>query len=326
MAFFDFNKAFEEISSEINAIQFSREPKELYDPVTYFLGLGGKKMRPLLVLLGSYLYDDDYRRAIKPSLAVELFHNFTLIHDDIMDNAPLRRGQKTVHEKWNQNIALLAGDVTLIEAYELLAFVPAQIRDDIYKKFNLTARQVCEGQQFDMNFEQQGEVSITSYIEMIKLKTAVLLGFSMYLGARLGGAEMEDAEKLYNAALNLGISFQIKDDYLDVFGHQEKVGKLVGGDIIANKKTYLLLNAFQLADAADKKNLHDLLHNPQNTKEEKVKKVTLLYEKLGVRQQTEIAMNQYFQQSLLLLDQLAASPEKKEFLKKYFTDLKDRES
>lgn len=322
----NFKEAIEKINAEIAALPLDKQPKELYEPVSYFLHIGGKRMRPLLTILGCYLFDEKIEKAIKPSIAIELFHNFSLIHDDIMDNAPLRRGMQTIHEKWNRNIAILAGDITLIEAYEMLAHVESEIRTEIFAKFNQTAREVCEGQQFDMNFESLNEVSIESYINMIKLKTAVLLGFSMFLGAKIGGANSAEAEKIYYAALNMGISFQIKDDLLDVFGDEKKVGKRVGGDIVSNKKTFLLLKAFEKADKDQKNELHSLLNQSSIDDKNKIESVVKIYNDLHIKELTQNEIELYFNIALQNIESIAVPIERKEFLKKYFTDLLNRDS
>lgn len=322
----DLDKISAEIHSEITALKLDRKPSELYDPVKYILQLGGKRMRPLLSILSCYAFTDEYRKAIKPSLVVELFHNFTLIHDDIMDKAPLRRGMQTVHEKWNTNIALLSGDVTLIEAYELLAYVDSEIRLEIFQLFNLTAKQVCEGQQFDMNFETSDKVHLEEYIEMIRLKTAVLLGFSMYMGARIGGASQHDAQKMYNIANKIGIGFQIKDDYLDAFGDQDKFGKQVGGDILANKKTYLLLSAMQLADAETLSRLKMILSTNVLKGNDKIFEMLSIYQKLNIKDVAQNAIKSYFDEALFDLKHIGIETSKKQFLVSYFKKLMERES
>jgi geranylgeranyl diphosphate synthase, type II len=323
---FDIKTATNQLITEINGLKFERKPNELYDPVAYILTLGGKRMRPLLSLLTCYAFDSEYEKAIKPSLLVELFHNFTLIHDDIMDKAPLRRGMPTVHEKWNENIALLAGDVTLIEAYELFEYIPENIRWEIFKLFNLTAKQVCEGQQMDMNFEKQSKVPLEEYIEMIGLKTAVLLGFSMYLGARIGGASAVDAQKMYSIGKRIGIGFQIKDDYLDVYGDADKFGKQVGGDILANKKTFLLLSALERADAESLSRLKLIIASSVFRGNEKVSEVISLYNKLNIKEITFKAMEQYFKEALSDLQNMNIEEFKKSFLVNYFKLLMERES
>lgn len=322
----DLKLAYIRLNEAIEKLSLNGQPSELYEPVKYFLQLGGKRMRPLLSLIGCHLFDNDYEKALKPAIAIELFHNFTLIHDDIMDNAPLRRGMPTVHEKWNRNIALLAGDITLIFAYELLSHAPTKVKDELYLRFNLTARQVCEGQQFDMNFENQAAVTLEQYIEMITLKTAVLLAYSMYQGARIGGASHQDAENLYQCALLMGISFQIKDDWLDVYGNSQKVGKRVGGDIIANKKTYLLISALEQANTHQKATLHQLLTDRCIAGDDKVSAVMDIYKQLNIEQQTLQAIEKYFNQAVDLLNKIQASESKKQYLLNYFTELLNREN
>lgn len=320
---FDFNEATTKLNAEIAALNFDKKPQELYHPVRYFLDLGGKRMRPLLSLLSCYIFDNEYIKATKASLAIEIFHNFTLIHDDIMDNAPLRRGKPTVHEKWNRNIALLAGDVTLIEAYEHLEYLPNEIRKDVVKRFNKTAFEVCEGQQFDMNFELREEVSIEEYIEMIRLKTAVLLGFSMYMGAKIGNATEIEANKMYEVALNIGLAFQIKDDYLDVYGDAKKFGKQVGGDILSDKKTFLLLSALKSKNNTD---LIKIISNKNISSNEKINKVLAIYEKENIKHITEIEMKKYFDKAIEILKTVNADESKKSFISQYFNDLMTRET
>src|SRR5690606_31980665 len=215
-------------------------PKSLYDPLHYILSLGGKRIRPILTLAAAQMFSDNYKAAMPQSIAIEMFHNFSLIHDDIMDKAPLRRGKTTVHKKWNTNTAILSGDLLLIKAYEQLAQCKPNYLPEILHVFNKTATQVCEGQQFDMDFETAQTVTVNNYLEMIRLKTAVLLGCSLQIGAIIGAANQNDAQNCYTFGENLGIAFQLMDDYLDAFGNPEKFGKQVGGDILANKKTYLL--------------------------------------------------------------------------------------
>ncbi|MDX2189484.1 MAG: polyprenyl synthetase family protein [Bacteroidota bacterium] len=313
------------INQEINSIDYNRKPERLYEPINYFMGLGGKRMRPVLSILSCYLFNNDFEKAVKPSLALELFHNFTLIHDDIMDNAPLRRGMPTVHEKWNVNVAILSGDVTLIKAYEMLEYIAPDIRLEIFKLFNHTAKEVCEGQQFDMDFEQRSDVSIDEYIKMISLKTAVLLGLSMYMGARIGGASTDEAQLMYDIAKNMGISFQIKDDYLDVFGEAEKVGKFVGGDIVSGKKTFLLIKAYELADANQKNELNRLLNDQNIEKVSKVNAVLNIYNQLNIKDISYGATISYFDKAIFSLNQLNVDHSKKQFVIQYFKDLLGRE-
>lgn len=322
MITFDFEKVSQLLNEEISTLNFEKNPKELYQPVRYFLNLGGKRMRPLLAVLSCYLFDNDYFKSIKSSIAIELFHNFTLLHDDIMDKAPLRRGMPTVHEKWNENIALLAGDVTLIEAYQQLENLPESVRKDVVKMFNKTAFEVCEGQQFDMNFEIRNDVTIDEYLEMIRLKTAVLLGFSMYMGARIGGASINESLKMYDCAVAMGIAFQIKDDYLDAFAQSEKFGKQIGGDILADKKTFLMLKALSL----DEKNELKTIIQTKTKSENKVAQVLEIYNNLNIKEITFKEMQKYFDKALEILKTIETESNKKIFIEQYFIQLINREN
>ncbi|MEB2776882.1 polyprenyl synthetase family protein [Algoriphagus sp. D3-2-R+10] len=278
-----------------SAIELGKSPRELYDPITYILSLDGKRIRPLLSLLAYGIYKPNPEEILSQAAAVEVFHNFTLMHDDIMDDAPLRRGKKSVHVKWNKNVAILSGDVMLVKAYDLLLPTEAEKLGNIIRLFNKTASEVCEGQQFDMNFESLESVHEEEYLTMIRLKTAVLLGFALQLGALLAGAEKDDAQKLYDFGMNIGVGFQLKDDLLDVFADQAKFGKQVGGDIISNKKTFLLIKALELAEDEDAAELNYWLSQNEFDKEEKVKAVRGIYDKLGIKSITEAKMNSYFE-------------------------------
>ncbi|WP_162419513.1 polyprenyl synthetase family protein [Cyclobacterium roseum] len=274
------------LEAHILQLELKGQPPELYDPIDYLMRLGGKRIRPLLALLSYGLYKEDYQRILTPASAIEVFHNFTLMHDDIMDKAPLRRGMATVHEKWNANTAILSGDVMLVKAYELLMDVsPEHLRQSL-ALFSKTAAEVCEGQQLDMNFERVAQVSESDYLDMIRLKTAVLIGFSLQLGALLAGARKEDVQHLYDFGVNIGLGFQLKDDLLDVYADQEKFGKQVGGDILANKKTYLLIKAQELARGEDKIELEKWLQATAPDPDEKVRAVTALYDRLKIREHT----------------------------------------
>jgi geranylgeranyl diphosphate synthase type II len=293
-----------DLEQHIQQLEFGSRPKELYQPISYLMGLGGKRIRPLLTLLAYSLYKEDYRSILTPAVAVETFHNFTLMHDDIMDNAPLRRGKATVHEKWNANTAILSGDVMMVKAYDMLLEVPSDKLSVCLRHFNRTAAEVCEGQQLDMNFENREVVSEDEYLDMIGLKTAVLLGFSLQYGALLAGAPEEDVQRLYDFGVSIGIGFQLKDDLLDVYADKAKFGKQVGGDIIANKKTYLLIKAKELAREKQAEELRFWENAEEFEKEEKVKAVTSLYDDLGIRQLTESKMEAYFARGFEQLDQL----------------------
>ncbi|RIW16979.1 polyprenyl synthetase family protein [Algoriphagus lacus] len=290
------------LEEHITSHSFGKSPQELYDPITYIMSLGGKRIRPLLSLLAYGLYGKNPEEILNQASAVEVFHNFTLMHDDIMDQAPLRRGKATVHEKWNANIAILSGDVMLVRAYDLLLGTNPSLLPEVIRLFNKTASEVCEGQQFDMNFENFETVHEDEYLNMIRLKTAVLLGFALQLGALLAGAEKEDAQKLYDFGVNIGVGFQLKDDLLDVFADQAKFGKQVGGDIISNKKTFLLIKALELAKGKDAEQLNYWLSLKEFDKEEKVTAVKGLYEKLGIKSLTEAKMKSYFDNGFAQLE------------------------
>lgn len=278
----------------IQTQNFGESPQELYDPIAYILNLGGKRIRPLLSVLAYGLYRNDPEKILSQATAVEVFHNFTLMHDDIMDQAPLRRGKATVHEKWNPNIAILSGDVMLVRAYDLLLPTESALLKEVIRLFNKTAAEVCEGQQLDMNFEQESRVTEEEYLNMIRLKTAVLLGFALQLGGILAGTAQKDVQNLYDFGVNIGIGFQLKDDLLDVFADQAKFGKQVGGDIISNKKTFLLIKALELATGKDAQELQYWLEATTFDKEQKIKAVTTIYEKLGIKTLTEAKMSNYF--------------------------------
>lgn len=314
------------INKEIAEKQYSDNPLELYEPIRYIMALGGKRMRPALLLMACDLFDGSIIKALKPAVGIELFHNFTLMHDDIMDKAPLRRGNSTVHEKWNESIAILSGDVMLVEAYQLMMNVDDDILREVLSIFSQTATGVCEGQQIDMNFESLGEVSINEYIEMIRLKTGVLLAGSLKIGALIGKADSEDAEALYKFGENLGLAFQLQDDILDVYGDPEKFGKQVGGDIIANKKTFLLIKAIELADDLDKEELNYWLNEENADSEVKVKAVTDVYNRLGIRQLAEHEMNTFAEKALSALEKIQADADKKKVLRVFAEQLLIREN
>lgn len=313
------------IEREIKSADFSGSPQELYDPITYIMSLGGKRLRPLLVTLAHQLFSTDISEALKQAIAVEVFHNFTLMHDDIMDMAPMRRGKKTVHEKWNNNTAILSGDVMLVKAYELLMTDDPATSLEILKRFSKCASQVCEGQQLDMLFETKKRVKEAEYIEMIRLKTAILIGFSLELGGLIAGADQETCRKLMDFGVNIGIGFQLKDDLLDVYGDKAKFGKQVGGDILSNKKTFLLITALEMAKGKQKKTLEEWLSKESYEPKDKVAAVTKIYEDLGIRKITEDKMNCYFDKGFQALRKLKASLSAKAVLKHYTESLINRE-
>jgi geranylgeranyl diphosphate synthase type II len=316
------------LEAEIKHQSLGDSPQELYDPIRYLMQLGGKRIRPVLCLLSYSLFKTDWEKVVSTALSIEIFHNFTLMHDDIMDKAPLRRGKQTVHEKWNDNIAILSGDVMLVNAYQYLnqcQHLSLAEFQHLLLRFNRTAAEVCEGQQMDMNFESRSEVSVEEYIEMIRLKTSVLIGLSMEMGGILAGVEAEKARILYEIGECIGLGFQLKDDLLDVYGDPEKFGKQVGGDILANKKTYLLIRALETAKGDDLTNLQAWIAMENPNPVEKVAAVTLLYTDLGIRKETEAKINQYFDQAFLSIDQLNLQTAQKEALGKFLAGLVDRE-
>lgn len=313
------------IEAEIKKQKFGKQPLSLYEPIRYIMSLGGKRLRPLLTLLAYSLFRNDAKKVVPYACTVEAFHNFTLLHDDIMDKAPLRRGKPTVHEKWNVNTAILSGDVMLVKVYEMFLQLESKLAKAVLTKFNACAAEVCEGQQWDMEFESMETVTEKQYINMIRQKTAVLLGFSLELGAMLANANPRDQELLYNAGINVGIGFQLKDDLLDVYGDHSKFGKQVGGDIIANKKTFLLINALSRAKGKELHQLQQWLRK-KGDPTAKVRAVTLLYDKLGIRELTEKKVNAYFKKGLTQLDALSVAAGKKELLRKYINNLIDRQA
>ncbi|MCE7063035.1 polyprenyl synthetase family protein [Dyadobacter sp. CY343] len=313
------------LQAEFEKHSYGENPAELYEPIGYIMSLHGKRFRPLLTLLSASIYSENISAALKPAMAVEVFHNFTLMHDDIMDRAPLRRGKPTVHEKWNANTAILSGDVMLIRAYDLLLDIPKEKLRLVLARFNQTAAEVCEGQQLDMNFETRWNVTEEEYLEMIRLKTSVLLGFALELGGIIGGADEESVKLLYAAGENMGIGFQLKDDLLDVYGDPSKFGKQVGGDIIANKKTFLLIEALSKADNATKSELEKWISEPIFDAEEKISAVKAVYESLGIRSLTEQKISDYFGKGLENLRNLSIENSRKEPLLQFAQQLVDRE-
>jgi geranylgeranyl diphosphate synthase, type II len=289
----------ERINLEIEKFlqQNSGNPSELYDPINYTLRHGGKRMRPLLLLMGCDLFDGNIEDAIGPATGIEVFHNFTLLHDDIMDNAPLRRSEPTVHQKWGSNIAILSGDAMFVKACQQITKTREEHVVKVLNLFLETAVKVCEGQQFDMNFEKSSSITIDDYVEMISLKTAVLLAASLKMGAIIAGASEKDADNLYQFGKNIGIAFQLQDDILDVYGDNEKFGKRVGGDIVANKKTFLLLKAFELANKDQRVVLNKLLEGPV-ADEEKITLMTSLFNSLNIKEIASVETNAYYKKSM----------------------------
>lgn len=313
------------INKAIAETKYTAKPAELYEPISYLMKLGGKRMRPVLVLVSTELFGGDVLKALDAAIGIELFHNFTLMHDDIMDKAPLRRGNPTVHVKWNESAAILSGDVMFVEAYKLMIRVDDSILRKVLDIFSDTASGVCQGQQADMNFEKRDHVSLEEYIEMIRLKTAVLLAGSMQIGALIGGAEKEQADLLYQFGENLGLAFQLQDDILDVYGDPEKFGKQVGGDIIADKKTFLLIKARELAKGESASELDKWLNRPDVLPDNKVNAITSVYNSLGVRKLAEAEMENYVRKALNALDKITVENSKKKFLRGFAEQLLIRE-
>jgi geranylgeranyl diphosphate synthase type II len=317
-----FEDLLKEFEAKFSVRHFPESPATLYDPAQYILGIGGKRVRPVLCLLGNELFDSIKPDAWQVACAVELFHNFSLIHDDIMDQAPLRRGMETVHQKYGTNTAILAGDAMMIMAWEYLRKVNKDILPSVLELFNKTALEVSEGQQLDMDFEKRDSVTLDEYREMITLKTSVLLAASLKLGAIIGGAGEGNANHLYEFGKNLGIAFQIQDDYLDAFGDPEKFGKQVGGDILANKKTFLLIHAMEMVAGEDKQLLNDLL---KNNAADKVQQMLSLFKRTGVDDWAVKLKNNYLELALDHLEKIAVQSKRKEPLKQLASFLIQRE-
>jgi len=304
---------------------FGHEPGELYAPIGYTVGLGGKRIRPILTLMSCELFGGKKEEALSQAIAIELFHNFTLIHDDIMDNAPIRRGEETVFKKWNANIAILSGDTLFALAYQYAQQARIDILPETLSVFSKTAIEVCEGQQFDLNYEDRNDVSVAEYIEMIRLKTAVLFGASLKIGALVGGAKIEDANALYEFGINIGLGFQLKDDLLDTFGDEEVFGKLTGGDIISNKKTFLYLKALEMADGSTKAELISLYSTSGISNEEKTKRVKNIFERLKVEHLTNQLIDHYYLEGMKKLDEISIEEVNKEILKDVAHRMIDRD-
>ena len=288
-----------------------QEPKNLYEPFDYIMHLGGKRMRPILTLLAYQMFADDEKFPLNIAMAVEVFHNFSLVHDDVMDEAPLRRGKTTVHQKYNTNTAILSGDLMLVKAYEYLGKTDEKHLPKILKIFTKTAAEVCDGQQYDMDFEERSDVTIEEYLKMIELKTSVLVGAALQMGAIAGGASDEDAANIYSFGKNIGIAFQLQDDILDTFGDVEKFGKKVGGDIVQNKKTILILKALEKANEDQKSQLKEWMSGKAKDENEKILAVKKLLNELTIRQDTELLMAIYYDEAFAALHNISCPSEAK---------------
>lgn len=314
------------INKAIAETKYTAEPAELYEPISYLMELGGKRMRPVLVLHSTELFGGDIFKALDAAIGIELFHNFTLMHDDIMDKAPLRRGKATVHVKWNESAAILSGDAMFVEAYKLMIKVDDRILREVLDVFSDTASGVCQGQQADMNFEKRDNVSIEEYLHMIRQKTAVLVAGSMQIGALIGGAEKKEARLLYEFGVNLGLAFQLQDDILDVYGNPAIFGKQVGGDILSNKKTFMLIKAKELAQGEVAADLDQWMNNLSPLPAEKINAITTIYNQLGVRKLAEREMEYFVNKALDALEQLPVDSSKKQLLRSFAEDLLIREN
>ena len=304
--------------------KYQRQPQSLYDPMKYVLDLGGKRIRPVLMLLSYNLWQENPEYILMPAIGLETYHNYTLLHDDLMDNADMRRGQPTVHRRWDANKAILSGDAMLVLAYQRMSQVPADKTRPVMDLFTETALEICEGQEYDMVFETRSDVTEDEYIEMIRLKTSVLLACAMKTGAILANAPQYDADRLYHVGELLGLAFQLQDDLLDVYGDPKVFGKAIGGDITENKKTYMLINAFNRADSRQLKELKRWVQAKDFDRQEKVAAVTRLYDEIGIRQICEEKINWYFEQARQTLDEVDVPTDNKQILRQYMNALLHR--
>ena len=309
------------INYKIKKVRIQGNPDELYNPINYILSLKSKRVRPTLSILSYSLFKEDLNKITEPSIALEFFHNFTLIHDDIMDNAEIRRGKDTIHKKWNKNIGILSGDLLMIFAYKMLENIDNKSFKKTFERFNNIAIKVCEGQQYDMNFEIKNEISEDEYLKMITLKTAVLIGFSLELGGLIANQEKQITDQLYLAGEKIGISFQLMDDYLDVFGNAE-FGKKIGGDILLNKKTYLIIKLLEQADTYDKKNILKMMNS--NDDENKIKFITSMMIKYEIDKISKDKMDSFFNDGIEILNNIPGNKESLKNLKNYFEKIRNR--
>ena len=319
----------EEILSKVNTfldnIPYDRKPQSLYEPIKYVLSMGGKRIRPVLMLLAYNLFKDDPENILMPACALETYHNYTLLHDDLMDNADLRRGHQTVHRRWDANTAILSGDSMLVLAYQRMAQCSADKMQQVLTLFTETALEIGEGQQYDMDFEHRNDVREEEYIEMIRLKTSVLLACATKIGAILAGASAQDADNIYRFGEQMGLAFQLQDDFLDVYGDTKVFGKAIGGDIVSNKKTYMLINAFNRADAAQRAELERWIETKDFDAKEKIAAVTRIYNEIGIDRLAMEKIKFYFNESKKYLDAVSVAPERKAELAKYTAEMMKRQ-
>ena len=313
------------VNDFLDHLPYDRKPASLYEPVQYVLAIGGKRIRPVLALLGYNLWREQPEDILMPAVGLETYHNYTLLHDDLMDKADLRRGQQTVHKKWNDNKAILSGDSMLVLAYQRVAQVPADKLQPVLDLFTTTALEIGEGQEYDMSFETRNDVTEDEYIEMIRLKTSVLLACALKMGAILADAPQEDAELLYRLGEQVGLAFQLQDDLLDVYGDPKVFGKAIGGDITSNKKTYMLINAFLLADDRQRQELHRWVDAKEFDRQEKIAAVTQLYNEIGIRQLCEEKINSYFESAKQCLARIDVPLERKQPLIDFTNEMMHRD-
>ncbi len=312
------------ITNYFSELHLTKDPKNLYEPIEYILSIGGKRMRPILTLMATEVFDVDCKKALAAATAIEVFHNFSLVHDDIMDDAPLRRGNETVHEKWNINTGILSGDAMLILAYQHFEEYEPKIFRELAKLFSKTALEVCEGQQYDVDFETREDVTIPEYLKMIEYKTAVLVAAAMKMGAIVAESTNENADLIYDFGLNLGLAFQLQDDYLDAFGNPETFGKQVGGDIIENKKTYLYLKAIAFSDENQKNQLMHLFSIHPSDNKDKITSVKEIFNASGASSATQKAIQEYTLKAFETLEKMNISSDKKEILRVFGENLMNR--
>ncbi len=313
------------IQNYIDSLPYNRKPESLYEPVKYVLSLGGKRIRPMLMLMSYALYRDDVERILPQAIGLETYHNYTLLHDDLMDNADVRRGMPTVHRKWDANTAILSGDSMLVLAYQRMQECPVENLPAVLDVFTTTALEIGEGQQYDMEFETRDDVREDEYIEMIRLKTSVLLACAMKIGALMADAPQEDIDNLYRFGEQMGLAFQLQDDYLDVYGDPKVFGKAIGGDIVSNKKTYMLINAINKAEGEDRETLLRWIDAKEFDRNEKVAAVTAVYDRLGIGDMAKAKMEEYYAEALVALDRVTVEEERKSALRDYAAKMMKRD-
>ena len=324
MKTYNANQLLDKVNAFMKQMPYARPPKGLYEPIAYELSLGGKRVRPVLMLMAYNLYKEDVDTILSQAVGLETYHNHTLLHDDVMDQADMRRGKPTVHNVWNENTAILSGDAMLILAYRLMADCDKEKLADVLHTFTETTMEICEGQQWDMEFETRMDVKVEEYIEMIRLKTSVLLAAALKIGACLAGAPAEDAQKLYDFGVKVGLAFQLQDDWLDVYGDPKVFGKNIGGDILCNKKTYMLITALEQADARQREELEKWLAAKSYEPAEEIAAVTALYDEIGVGKMCQAKAEALHAEGFAVLDSIALPEERKQVLREYACSMLNR--